>query len=75
MKSSTVGKCVHRISFSLKRLSMFLLNLFLSPDDVLCAIPKHTMVLCTISTAAYFSKFSGIDVLGSSSSQDLDGFA
>ena len=53
---------------------MFLLNLFLSPGDALCAIPKHAMVLYTISTAAYFSKFSGVDVLGSSSSRDLDAF-
>ena len=44
---------------------MFLSNLFLLPDDALCAIPKHAMVLYTISTAAYFLKFLGIDVLGS----------
>ena len=54
---------------------MVLLNLYLSPDDAPCAIPKHVMVLYTISTAAYFSKFLGIDVLGSSSSQDLYAFA
>ena len=54
---------------------MFLLNLLLLPDDALCAIPKHAMVLYTISTAAYFSKFSGIDALGFSSSRDLDAFA
>ena len=54
---------------------MFLLNLFLSPDDAPCAIPKYVMVLYTISTAAYFSKFLGIDILGSSSSQDLYAFA
>ena len=33
---------------------MILLNLFLSPEDSLCAIPKHAMVFYTISTAAYF---------------------
>ena len=62
------------ILFSLRRLSMFLLNLFLSPAELLCAMPKHAMVLYTISTAAYFSKFLGIVVMGSFTSRVLDAF-
>ena len=53
---------------------MFLLNLFLSPAELLCAIPKHVMVLYTISTAAYFSKFLGVVVMGSFTSRVLDAF-
>ena len=43
----------------LKKVKHVLLNLFLSPEDALCAIPKHAMVLYTMSIAAIFFEIFG----------------
>ena len=53
---------------------MFLLNLFLTPEDALCATPKHAMVLYTMSIAVNFSKFLGVVAMGSFTSRVLDAF-